>query len=87
MVGCFLSQLKPSGFSILSYKRGFGLDLFTGKNVEFFELYPTAILVAQSVLSMIRCTMLYRIKPEELYILSCGKGIGRRARPFLQLGI
>ena len=27
----------------------------------------------------------YRIKPEELYILSCGKGRGRRPGPFPQL--
>ena len=29
--------------------------------------------------------ILYRIKPKELYILSCGKGRGRRPRPFPQL--
>ena len=28
---------------------------------------------------------MYRIKSEELYILSCGKGLGRRPWPFSQL--
>ena len=28
------------------------------------------------------CVCEYRIKPEELYILGCGKGRGRRQRPF-----
>ena len=30
-------------------------------------------------------SIVFRIKPEELYILSCGKGLGRRPRPFPQL--
>ena len=32
-----------------------------------------------------RGPILYRIKPEELYILSCGKGRGRMPWPFPQL--
>ena len=38
-----------------------------------------------SALQGLRHTILYRIKPEELYILSCGKGRGRRPRPFSQV--
>ena len=43
MVGCVLSQLKPSGFSILSWEKGLGLrprTFFTAKNGEFLWLYP-----------------------------------------------
>ena len=39
---CVLSQLKPSGFSILGCKKGIGLrprTFFTAKNGELFELY------------------------------------------------
>ena len=42
MVGCVLSQLKPSEFSILSCEKGLGLrprSFFTAKNGELLELY------------------------------------------------
>ena len=32
-----------------------------------------------------QCNFSFRIEPEELYILSCGIGLGRRPRPFPQL--
>ena len=38
MVRCVLSQLKPSGFSILSCEKEL---FFTVKNVEFLGLYPS----------------------------------------------
>ena len=38
MVGCVLSQLKPSELYILSFET-FGLDPFQAKNVEFLGLY------------------------------------------------
>ena len=43
MVGCVLSQLKPSGLYIFSCKMAtaFGLDHFTAKNVELLRLYLT----------------------------------------------
>ena len=47
MVGCVLSQLKPSELYILSYEKGLGLRprprpsaFFTAKNVELLGLYP-----------------------------------------------
>ena len=42
MVGCVLSQLKPSEFYILTFEKAsaFGLGLFKGKNVELLGLYP-----------------------------------------------
>ena len=43
MVGCVLSQLKPSGFCILSCEKGSGLrprTFFTVKNGELLGLYP-----------------------------------------------
>ena len=43
MVGCVLSQLKPSGFSILSCEKSIGLrpwTFFSAKNGELFGLYP-----------------------------------------------
>ena len=42
MVGCVLSQLKPSEFYILSCEKvsAFGHDLFTAKNVELLGLHP-----------------------------------------------
>ena len=42
MVGCVLSQLKPSEFSILSCVKGLGLrpgTFFTAKNGELLGLY------------------------------------------------
>ena len=42
MVGCVLSQLKPSGFSILICENGIGLrprTFFTAKNRELLGLY------------------------------------------------
>ena len=33
----------------------------------------------------LRPAIMFRIKPEERYILSCGKGRGQRPRPFPQL--
>ena len=44
--------------------------------LEFVLKHP--LLAEQSA-------VMYRIKLEELYILGCGKGRGRRPRPFLQL--
>ena len=41
LVGCVLSQLKPSGFSILSCEKGVGLrprTFFTAKNEEILGL-------------------------------------------------
>ena len=43
MVGCVLSQLKPSGFSILSCEKGLGLrprTFFTANNGELLGLHP-----------------------------------------------
>ena len=43
VVACVLSQLKPSGFSILSCEKNIGLRphiFFTTKNVELLVLYP-----------------------------------------------
>ena len=43
MVGCVLSQLKPSVIYILSCGNGFGLSasaFSTAKNVVFLGLYP-----------------------------------------------
>ena len=43
MVGCVLSQLKPSGFSILSCEKGLGLrprTFFTTKNGELYAKTP-----------------------------------------------
>ena len=40
MVGCVLSQLKPSGFYILSCRKASASTFFTAKNVELLELYP-----------------------------------------------
>ena len=47
MVGCVLSQLKPSEFYILSCEKcpAFGLDIFTAKNVEFLWLYSIRIVL------------------------------------------
>ena len=39
----------------------------------------------QMVLLWTGVDAMYRIKPKELYILSCEKGRGRRLRPFSQL--
>ena len=43
----------------------------------FFNTLPDKIKVNNIIM--------YRIKPEELYILSCGKRLGRRPRPFPHL--
>ena len=43
LVGCVLSQLNPSGFSIVSCENCLGLrprSFFTAKNGELFGLYP-----------------------------------------------
>ena len=43
MAGCVLSQLKPSGFSILSCEKGLGLrprTFFTANNGELLGFYP-----------------------------------------------
>ena len=43
LVGCVLSQLKPSELYILSFEknpRSSASALFKGKNVELFGLYP-----------------------------------------------
>ena len=42
MIGCVLSQLKPSQLYILSCEKGLGSasTFFTAKNVALRELYP-----------------------------------------------
>ena len=43
MIGCVLSQLKPSELYILSFEKGLGLRplaFFKNKNVELLGLYP-----------------------------------------------
>ena len=50
MVGCVLSQLKPSEFYILSFEKSLGLrprPLSKLKNVELLGLYP----IHKSILS------------------------------------
>ena len=47
MVGCVLSQLKPSGSSIISCEKGLGFrPPHFSQNVEILGLYPIKLTVA-----------------------------------------
>ena len=68
MLGCVLSQLKPSELYILS----FGLSLFTAKSVDLLGLYPIRKLV--SGLSYVHCGIGMR---KRVYINSHDKRVSQ----------
>ena len=67
----------------------FGLPALPAHNQQNvrkgIHLFKDRHFVCRSCAGIIFAGITYRIKPDELYILSCGKGRGRRPRPIPQL--